>query len=65
MNVDLIGVIMMSLGSVRYKMHRATNYLFYGGLIGIGFLLGVGIKMIANIDLTSILSQIKEYLYVL
>ena len=56
---------MMILGSVRYKMHRATNYLFYGGLIGIGFLLGVGIKMIANIDLTSILSQIKEYLYVL
>lgn len=49
----------MSLGSVRYKMHRATNYLFYGGLIG------VGIKMIANIDLTHILSQIKDYLYVL
>lgn len=56
---------MMSLGSVRYKMHRATNYFFYGGLIGIGFLIGIGIKMIADIELTNILSQIKEYLYVL
>ena len=49
---------MSSLGSVKYKMHRAVNYLFYAGIFGIGFLMGTGFKFI---NITDFIQNITKY----
>lgn len=52
---------MNSLGGIKFKMHRAVNYVFYAGLIGLGFIIGAGFKFI---DVGELISNITRYIQI-
>lgn len=53
---------MSSLGSVKFKMHRAVNYIFYACIFFVGFLIGAGFKLFNIMDL---IKNLAGYLNVL